>query len=185
MIGKLFGAVARAATRKLTDAVVDKMMKPHNDSYPDEIVCKFQKFMRRRIYGYLLNEVNREYLGGKGKMTPAKMKKIEKILHENFKEICDAHIERKKELKALVLEEEKEQMGNLHPDYDRHDKLLNAAHYEAFIIVVMHEWGERGDIYLDADDDTETESFQVWNNSIDDAIRHGIVTMDEIESQEL
>jgi len=185
MIGKLFGAVARAATRKLTNAMVDGVLKPRNDSYPDEIVCKFQKLMRQRIYVYLLNEVNIERLGDKGKMTPTKMKKSEKVLRENFDEIHKAHFERKRELKSLAEKEAKEQMSNLHPDSDRHDKLLNAAHFEAFIIVVMNEWSEGGDIYLDADEDTDTESFQVWNNSIDDAIRHGIVTMDEIESQEL
>ena len=184
MIGKLFGAVARAATRKLTDAMVDNVLKTHNDSYPEEIVCKFQKLMRQRIYMHLLKEVNSEYLGNKGKITPTKMKKLDKILREDFKEICNAHIERKKELKKLI-EEEMEQTGNINPDYDRHDKLLNAAHLESFVIVVMHEWSELGDIYLGADEDVDTESFETWNNSIDDAIQHGIVTMDEIEAQKL
>ena len=85
MIGSLFGAGARAATRKLADAMVDKVLKPHNDSYPDEIVCKFQKLMRQRVYMYLINEVNREYLGNKGKITQTKWKKIDKILREHFK----------------------------------------------------------------------------------------------------
>ena len=185
MIGKLFGAVARAATRKLADAVVDNVLRTHNNSYPDNIVCKFQRLMRQRIYIHLLKEVNSEHIGSKVKMTPTKMKKADKILRDNFKEIYNAHIERKKELKKLMEEEGVEQMGNLHPGYDRHDKLLSAAHFESFVIVVMHEWNELGDIYLGADEDVDTETFETWNNSIDDAIQHGIVTMDEIEAQEL
>ena len=89
------------------------------------------------------------------------------------------------ELKKEAEEESQNQASNLHPNYDRYEKLVSASHFEAFVNVVMSEWAKRGDIYLNADDDTQTESFEVWHNSIDEAIGQGIATIDRIEAEEI
>ena len=187
MIGELFTALTKGAMRKFANAIADKCTKPEGNSYPDELVQKFQKFMRHRVYIYLVNEVERDYLGqdGQGMSPKQKWNASQKIFRERFSDIRKQHFNLKNKLMGEAEEESQNQIGNLHPNYDRYEKLVSASHFEAFVVVVMSEWAKRGDIYLNADDDTQTESFEIQHNSIDEAIKHGITTMDQIEAEEI
>ena len=190
MLGKLFGAVAKAAIRKVADAVADKISESEESSYSVETVRKFQKCLRMKVYSQLMIEVERDYRGADVKgMTPEqrwnRRESTEKILLEHFNDIHKKHFNLKQKLAEVAEKESNDQMYNALPNYERYEELVSASHFEAFVVVVMSEWVKRGKIYLGADDDTETESFAVWHDSIDEAIEHGIVTMDEIESEKL
>ena len=187
MFSELFGAVAKAAVRKVVNMVVDNVSDSDGNQYPDEIVRKFQKFLRGVIYVQLVHEIEHDYLGAEGlSMTPEqRWNRSQQILRERHHDILRKHRELKQKLIVMAQEEKEAQMGNDHPNYERYEQLESSSHFEAFIVVVIGEWEKRSDIYLGADDDTDTESFSIWHNSIDEAIQHKIVTMDEIQSQEL
>ena len=185
MLGELFGAVARAATRKIVDKITDMVLDGNQtgEKYSIEQVQKFQKCIRGRCFVYLIDEIE-DNLGDMNLSDKEKYQRAENYLRQNYKKVYELHRERKRNFIQLKEQLELEEIGNLHPNGNRVEEAEAKAHFEAFVIVVMNEWAQKGDFNFEADSNVDSESFAVWRNSIDEALKFGIITMNDICMEE-
>jgi len=167
MLVKLLGSVV-AKIMTLISTVISE--RPDVE-YSDELVQKFQRYVRQKVFVSLIREI-KDGLPGKG---DADTKDAVRYLEEHCGEIMHKHLANKKEYERCREQELKEQISNMYPDYSRAEALDARSHWEAFIVVVVREWMEKGGINLEHDEEVKTDGFVVWRNSIDEAITYGII----------
>ena len=178
MLSELLGCAAKAAARKCVRTVEDRVFSKTGIDYSVASVKKFQKLVRGMVFRSLINEIEESI--PEEDDPKVRYHVALKTLREHIGDICTVHNNRKRKFREAYEREVQDQLGNKYPDYARAKECERLSMIEAFMVVVMHEWMKRGDFILEPDEDVDTDEFEVWSNSIEDAIRIGIVAREDI-----